>query len=219
MKRIVGFAIIFAVSVGVAYHILKPSEVLPVYQPADVNPALVDPAVRSRTDHRVDDFRLINQLGDTVTRADIGEKILVVNFFFARCATICPVMNGNVAEVHRANKEADDLMILSHSVTPDIDSASVLKAYGERYDADASRWWFLTGDKKQIYDLARRSYFAVLDEGDGGLQDFIHTENVVLVDKKGRLRGYYDGTSKEEVSKLINDIDRLRGEESEASSQ
>lgn len=213
MKAVVSFIIIFILSVGIAYIILKPGDELRIYQPKDINPALVDEAVRNRTDHRVSDFRLINQLGDTVSRAEVGDKIIVANFFFAKCATICPVMNANMSKIHEANKQATDLMLLSHSVTPDIDSAVVLYEYAERFNADHSRWWFLTGDKKQIYDLARRSYFAVLDEGDGGLQDFIHTENIVLVDRLGRLRGYYDGTKGEDIERIISDIEILRNEE------
>jgi protein SCO1 len=213
MKTIISFLVIFFLSVGIAYFILKPGDELPIYQPKDINPALVDQAVRNRTDHRVSDFRLVNQLGDTVSRADVGDKIIVANFFFAKCATICPVMNANMSKIHEANKQANDLMLLSHSVTPDIDSVAILYDYAERFNADNSRWWFLTGDKKQIYDLARRSYFAVLDEGDGGLQDFIHTENIVLIDRLGRLRGYYDGTKGEDIDQIISDIEILRKEE------
>ena len=121
-------------------------------------------------------------------------------------------MNKNMAKVQDYFHDWEDIMLLSHSVTPDIDSVSVLYDYGVEFGADPEKWWLMTGPKKQIYDLARKSYFAVLDEGDGGLQDFIHTENVILVDPYGRLRGYYDGTSEEEMGKLVQDISLLRKE-------
>ena len=134
-------------------------------------------------------------MGDTVTKGDVEGQILVVDFFFTRCATICPVMTGNLKMLHDALP--DGVRILSHSVTPFADSVSVLNAYAEKHAAEASKWWFLTGEKTEVYRLARKSYFSCLDEGDGGYQDFVHTENVVLVDAEGRLRGFYDGTLKE----------------------
>lgn len=203
---------ITAVGILIAYFIIKPENKLPIYQPGDINPALVDKDMRQHEDHRIADFTLVNQIGDTVSLSDIGEKIIVADFFFARCQTICPVMNENMAELQNSLGENDDVMLLSHSVTPQIDSVSVLFEYGERFGADPDRWWLLTGEKKHIYDLARRSYFAVLDEGDGGLQDFIHTENVVLVDPDGRLRGFYDGTSEDDMAQILSDIGLLREE-------
>lgn len=213
--RYIGYILIagiFIFGVLIAYTIIKPADRLPVYQPSDINPALVDEEVRNRTDHRVADFTLINQLGDTVTGADAEGKIRIVDFFFTRCTTICPVMNENMAKVQEQFLDDDDVLLLSHSVTPEMDSVPELAAYAQRFGAHVDRWWLLTGEKAHIYELARRSYFAVLDEGDGGYQDFIHTENVVLVDKEGRLRGYYDGTSAKEMGRLVGDVRRLRVE-------
>lgn len=215
MTSKVGGVLIFGIlvfGVLIAYTIIKPEEVLPVYQPADINPALVDASVKNKTDHRVADFELINQLGDTVRGSDAEGKIRIVDFFFTRCTTICPVMNENMAKVQAQFTDDDDILLLSHSVTPEMDSVPELAAYAERFGALPNRWWLLTGPKSHIYELARKSYFAVLDEGDGGLQDFIHTENVVLVDKEGRLRGYYDGTSAKEMGKLVKDVGVLRQE-------
>ena len=101
-------------------------------------------------------------------------------------------------------------MFLSHSVTPVIDSVSVLKEYAVNKGVIAGKWNITTGSKKHIYELARKSYFAVLDEGDGGLQDFIHTENFILVDKKKQIRGFYDGTDNEDIQRLITDIKILQ---------
>ena len=105
-----------------------------------------------------------------------------------------------------------DVMLLSHSVTPVIDSISVLRAYADKRDIVDGKWHLVTGDKKHIYELARKSYFAVLDEGDGGVQDFIHTEQFILVDKKRQIRGFYDGTSKDEIQRIIKDIEILKKE-------
>ncbi len=203
---------IFVFGVLIAYTIIKPEDKLPVYLPKDINPALVDADLRNKTEHRVADFELVNQLGDTVRGSDAEGKIRIVDFFFTRCTTICPILNENMAKVQEQFIDDNDILLLSHSVTPEMDSVPELAAYAKRFGADPNRWWLLTGPKPHIYDLARKSYFAVLDEGDGDLQDFIHTENVVLVDKEGRLRGYYDGTSMKEMSRLAKDIDRLRAE-------
>ena len=216
MNRILAFALIFVVAVLVTYwFFMRPEPDLPIYQPSDINPALVDASVRVKEDHRVMDFRLVNQLGDTVTSADVEGQILVADFFFTRCATICPLMTKNLKRIHDRLPADAPVQLLSHSVTPEADSVSVLKAYADKHEADPGRWWFLTGPKDDIYTLARKSYFACLDEGDGGYQDFVHTENVVLVDAQGRLRGFYDGTSQEDISQLFSDLSFLLKKKSE----
>jgi protein SCO1/2 len=216
MQRILAFAFIFLTSVLVAYwFFMRPDPDLPIYQPADLNPALVDATLRAEEDHRILDFTLVNHLGDTVTQADVQDQILVVDFFFTRCATICPLMTKNMQRIHDRLPVDAPVQLMSHSVTPVADSVSVLNAYAEKHGADPSKWWFLTGPKDHIYELARKSYFACLDEGDGGFQDFVHTENVVLVDDKGRLRGFYDGTSTEDISQLFSDLSFLLEKKSE----
>lgn len=189
------------------FTILVPEKKLPVYNPADVNPRLVDESLlHVRRNHKVLDFSLIDQNGDTITQEDYHNKIYVTDFFFTRCMTICPIMTTNMEKLQAEFINDDDIMFLSHSVTPDIDSVSVLREYADKKGVIDAKWHITTGDKKHIYELARKSYFAVLDEGDGGLQDFIHTENFVLVDKKRRIRGYYDGTDIEDIQRLIDDI-------------
>jgi protein SCO1/2 len=200
---------VFAIAVAIGYAELKPERTLPVLEPSDFVPAVVDAAQRHVTRHRILPFTLINQLGDTVTLADVSGQILVTDFFFTRCPTICPVMTSQLKRVQDAFRSESDVRILSHSVTPAADSVPVLAAYAQRYGADPERWWFLTGDKAHIYALSRKSYFSCLEEGDGGDQDFVHTENVVLVDRAGRLRGVYDGTSEDEVNQLIADMEWL----------
>ena len=216
MIRIASFFGIFTAAVLVAYFMyFRESYDLPVYEPADLNPALVDPLALRQESHRILDFELVNQQGDTVRRADVQGQILVVDFFFTRCATICPLMTKNLKRIHDRLPADAPVQLLSHSVTPEADSVSVLKAYADKHEVDPGRWWFLTGPKDDIYTLARKSYFACLDEGDGGYQDFVHTENVVLVDAQGRLRGFYDGTSQEDISQLFSDLSFLLKKKSE----
>ena len=200
-----------AVAIGIGTVLLTPDSDLPVYQPSDLNPALVDPAVMGHEDHRILPFTLVNQLGDTVTESDVAGQLLVVDFFFTRCATICPMLTTNMKRVQDSFMAEENLRLMSHSVTPVADSVSVLAAYAEAKGVEADRWWLLTGTKPEVYKLARRSYFAALDEGDGGFQDFVHTENMVLVDTLGRLRGFYDGTDIDEVNRLVRDVQFLLG--------
>lgn len=214
MKRmnlaLVAFVGVFVVSVFVAYTILKKDSTLPIYQPGDINPALVDESVRNNQDHHVLPFELVNQNGEVVTEDKYRGKIYVANFFFARCVTLCPELSKQLSRLQTYYGEAEEPLLISHSVTPQADSIAVLRAYADRFQVDDKRWDLCTGEKQHIYELARKSYFAVLDEGDGGMQDFIHTENFVLVDREGRLRGFYDGTSTEEVNKMILDIEILQ---------
>ncbi len=212
-KRVIGFGLIFIVAVVVAYFIIKPSDRLPIYHPNQLDPRLVDRSGISPGEHHIKDFELIDQRGDTLRLADLQGKVIVADFFFTTCATICPKMSVQMARVQEEFKDEEMLMLLSHSVTPEIDSVSVLADYGDLHGADPDRWRFLTGDRAQIYRLARTSYFAALDEGDGGPDDFVHTENFVLVDSQRRLRGFYDGTSEKDVDRLIGDLRKLLKEE------
>ena len=205
---------VFSVGMILAiYNLLTPTKKLPVFNPSDVNPKLVDESVvHIRRNHKVADFKLINQNGDTITQDNYADKIYVTDFFFTRCMTICPIMTNNIGKLQEVFKNDDDIRFLSLSVTPVIDSVSVLKEYAISKGVIDSKWNITTGDKKHIYELARKSYFAVLEEGDGGLQDFIHTENFILVDKKKQIRGFYDGTSKDEIQRIIKDIAILKKE-------
>ena len=210
MVRIVSFFAIFFTSVAIAYVMyFRPEDDLPIYQPSQLNPALVDPSAMREENHRILDFNLVNHLGDTVTLADVQGQILVVDFFFTRCATICPLMTKNLQRIHDRLGSDAPVQLMSHSVTPVADSVSVLSAYADKHGADPDLWWFLTGEKSEIYTLARKSYFSCLDEGDGGFQDFVHTENIVLVDDQGRLRGFYDGTDSKAMSQLFSDLEFL----------
>jgi protein SCO1/2 len=180
---------------------------LPIYNPSDLNPKLVDKSLHNSSEnHTVADFKLINQNGKTITQDDYKGKIYVTDFFFTRCKTICPIMTNNMAKIQEAYINNDDIMFLSLSVTPGIDSIPILREYANNKGVIDAKWNVTTGDKKHIYELARKSYFAVVEQGDGGLQDFIHTVNFILVDKQKQIRGIYDGTDNEEILRLINDI-------------
>lgn len=210
---------ILLVSVAFLYgifHFLTPNKTLPVYNPADINPKLVDESLKNVTkNHKVLDFSLINQNGKVITQKDYENKIYVTDFFFTRCKTICPVMTNYMGVLQNEFKNNNDVKFLSISVTPNIDTVSVLKEYADLHKVVDGKWNITTGDKKHIYNLARKSYFATLEEGDGGLQDFIHTENFVLIDKQKQIRGIYNGTDEEEINLLINDIQLLLKEKVE----
>ncbi|WKD85592.1 SCO1 protein [Polaribacter huanghezhanensis] len=216
-KKSLSFIIIASVfcviSLTVFYNLLSVEKKLPIYNPADVNPRLVDASIKHiKKNHKIADFSLINQNGDTITNNNYKDKIYIADFFFTRCKTICIAMAYNMSELQEYYKNDDDIMFLSHSVTPVIDSVSVLKAYAIQKGVIDGKWNVTTGSKKHIYELARKSYFAVLDEGNGDEDDFIHTEQFVLVDKDRRIRGYYDGTEKKDMQKIIADIALLKEE-------
>lgn len=204
------FSLVF---VPVLYFLVKPKTSLPVYNPVDVNPRLVDDSVKHiKRDHRIGTFELTNQNGQLITQKDFENTIYVADFFFTRCQTICPIMAINMADLQAHFKSDPEVKFLSHSVTPVMDSVPVLRAYADKQQAIDGKWEITTGDKRHIYNLARKSYFAVLDEGDGGDQDFIHTEQFILVDKKGQIRGFYDGTESGEMQRIIDDIAVLKEE-------
>lgn len=179
---------------------------LPIYNPSDFNPELVDITVQGIEEHAVADFELINQNGEKITQAQYSDKIYIADFFFTRCPSICPIMSNNMEKLQEKFLEEDDVMFLSLSVTPELDSVPILKEYAQKHGAIDNKWNITTGDKKHIYNLARKSYFAVVEQGDGGLQDFIHTPNFILVDKKKRIRGVYEGTHDDEIDRIVQDI-------------
>jgi protein SCO1/2 len=201
------------VIISVFYQILKPKEVLPVFQPAQVNKELVDSTIQYvKKYHTIADFSLINQNGKTVTQDTYNDKIYIADFFFTTCQTICPIMTDHMVILQNKLKHDPDVMLLSHTVTPKIDSVAQLKKYALNKGVLDTKWNLVTGDKKEIYELARKSYLAVKSYGDGGDYDMIHTENFILVDQKKRIRGYYDGTRKEDIELLLSDIDILKKE-------
>lgn len=210
LYRIIALGVIFIAAAFVGYFILKPSEELPIYHPSQLDPRLVDKsALNEKGEHHIKPFHLIDQNGDSVFLSTVHGKVILADFFFTTCGSICPKMSTQMVRVQQAFKDDDRVLLLSHSVTPETDSVPVLHAYAQEYGVDHNRWRLFTGDRKQIYSLARTSYFAAVDEGDGGPDDFVHTENFVLVDPQGRIRGFYDGTKRTEVDKAMKDMRTL----------
>lgn len=202
LLRFIGLIIFCVVSCN-----LNNQNTLPVYNPSDFNPKLVDVSMQSTHDnHKVSDFELINQNGKIITQEDYKGKIYIVDFFFTRCPSICPIMTDNMVRIQNKFLNNNDIMLLSLSVTPEIDSVSILREYANDKGAIDAIWNITTGNKKHIYELARKSYFAAVEQGDGGLQDFIHTPNFILVDKKRQIRGVYNGTEDEEILRLFDDL-------------
>ena len=204
------FAVFSIIAISIFYSILKPKETLPIYQPAQVNAKLVDTSIAYKIKyHTISDFSLINQNGDTITEAFYDDKIYVADFFFTTCQSICPIMTKNMKEVQDKLINDKEILLLSHSVTPEIDSVEQLKRYAISNQINDDKWNLVTGDKKQIYNLARKSYLAVEDDPLGNY-DMIHTENFMLIDKKKQIRGFYDGTLESEIIRLLDDIEILK---------
>ncbi|MGA1380430.1 MAG: SCO family protein [Schleiferiaceae bacterium] len=204
-------ATIFVTGVTAAYLIQRPERQLPILNPSDLNPALVADSLEGQgMDHRVADFDLVDQTGTRRSQADVAGKVRVVSYFFTTCPTICVDMAAGLRRVQDEFSGDKRLRILSHTAMPDYDSVPLLADYGDRNGCDPAQWWLLTGTPEELNRLARTSYFAVLEEGQGWDEhSFIHTENLVLVDAQGRLRGYYDGTDPKAVDQLIKDIPLL----------
>lgn len=203
-----------AIILALFYNALTPKKTLKIYNPADVNPEMVDTTVQFiKRDHTIEDFSFTNQNGKTITQKDYEGKIYVADFFFTTCPSICVPMGENMAWLQEQIKNNPKVMLLSHTVTPDIDTPEVLKAYALKKGVIDSKWNLVTGKKEDIYYIARKSYLAVKTTDSSELYDMVHTENFVLVDQKKRIRGFYDGTNLEEVKKLLEDIKFLSGEE------
>ena len=209
-KYLVFFIFIFSISgVSIFKYVLTPEKKLPVYSPSMVNAELVSEDIQYKKKyHKISNFEMTNQNNELVTEKNYDNTIYIADFFFTTCPSICPIMTGNM--VFLQNKlEGEDVMFASFSVTPEIDSVEVLKKYAIEKGVDDSRWNLMTGDKKEIYTLARKSYLVAKENPNAGSHDMIHTENFVLVDKEKRIRGYYDGTSIDDMNLLLSDIEIL----------
>jgi protein SCO1/2 len=191
--------------------VLNVKQELPIWNPNFVNEELVDSTIQHQAKyHKVADFSLTNQNGETITQDTYKDKIYVADFFFTTCQTICPIMTDHMYQIQKEIMNDDDIMLLSHSVTPKIDSVAQLKRYAEKKGVIDRKWNLVTGDKKHIYELARKSYLAVKTDGNGDQYDMIHTENFLLIDKKRQIRGFYNGTKAEDIERLLEDIETLK---------
>lgn len=208
-------AVISIVVITFMIQIMTPDKVLPVYQPSQVDTQLVDTTMQYiRKYHKIEDFALHNQNGELVTQDDYKDKIYVADFFFTTCQTICIPMKNNMLILQDAIKDNDKVLLLSHTVTPEIDTVEQLRKFADDRGIIDEKWNLVTGEKKEIYDLARKSYLVAKDD-EYSEYDLIHTENFVLIDSKKRIRGYYDGTDEEAMEELIEDIKILEAEEAE----
>ena len=192
-------------------------EVLPYYTEATFTPHWLNPNDDSLAQlHHISPFQLVNQDGDTITEKNLEGKIYVADFFFTTCPGICPKMTSNMAVLQEEFWEDEEIMLISHSVTPDYDSVSVLKNYADAKGVSSQKWHLVTGDRQQIYDLGRKDYFVEEDLGlEKEADDFLHTENFVLIDSNRRIRGIYNGLNKVSINQLIADIKTLKLEDTE----
>lgn len=187
---------------------------LPYFNTPDFTPTWPDKNTDAYKNlHTIPAFNFTDQFGKTISNKTVSGKIYVADFFFTRCGSICPKMTDNMGVVAKTFLHNDTVMILSHSVTPELDNVPVLKAYAEHKNITNPNWHLLTGSKDQIYNIARRGYFADDAIGyDKDVSQFLHTENFILVDKHGRIRGVYNGTIMFEIENLIRHIKILEQE-------
>ena len=189
-------------------------DALPFYKDASFTPSWLTPnSAATKAFHSIPDFSLTNQRGETITQEDLKDKVTVVDFFFTTCPGICPKMTTNMAVIQDNFSTDNDIVLLSHSVTPETDSIPILAAYAERKGVISPNWHLLTGDRSEIYSLGRQAYFVGEDLGEVKTdEDFLHTENFVLLDGDRHIRGIYNGLNKTAVQQLIADIRSLKEE-------
>ncbi|WP_405296458.1 SCO family protein [Algibacter sp. Ld11] len=187
---------------------------LPYYSDESFTPHWLTPNTDDeRNFHKIPDFNLTNQLGEAVTQKTFKDKIYITDFFFTTCPGICPKMTGNMYKVQEAFINDKDVLLLSHSVMPATDSVPVLKQYAEDYEVISGKWHLVTGDKNDIYNLGREQYFVENDLGEEkSIEDFLHTENFLLIDKNKHIRGIYNGLNRASVAQLIIDVKALKQE-------
>ncbi len=216
MKGLLWLVGIFIVAIPFGYYLMQPKDKpLPVINPVDVNDSVVaQDLLKVGYGHRIGDFAFLNQDSVLVSSEEFEGKVWVAEYFFTTCGSICPKMNQQMKRVQKKFSGDSSVVILSFTVTPEIDTVAQMKKHADFLGAKLPQWQLLTGEKEELYRLARRSFFLLKpaeaeNMGDAG-NDFIHTNNFVLIDKKRRIRGYYDGTNATEVNQMMKDIERLK---------
>lgn len=220
MNKMLFLVVFLVVGITTTYFLIAPKEKpLPIINPMDIiEKETIDSTLLYKGyGHKIGNFSFINQNGDSITQAEVNEKVYVAEYFFTTCKSICPIMNKEMMRVYDVYGTNPDFRILSFSVDPETDTVAQMKRYADQHGAPDKNWHFLTGEKEDLYALARKSFFVLKPAeaqnlGDAG-GDFIHTNNFVLVDKRRRIRGYYDGTSTTSVDSLIHDIQHLIDED------
>ncbi|MEA1882708.1 MAG: SCO family protein [Candidatus Marinimicrobia bacterium] len=209
IMSVIGISVVFAFFLNVETEPFR----LPIYHPSDIDPDWVDGNQKYKGQiHKIPDFSFTDQNGDEITNKTMDGKIYVADFFFTTCPGICPTLTKHMSKVQAAFKGDADLKIISHTVHPENDSVAVLKAYGEMHNIDNKQWYLVTGEKAELYGIARGGYFSISKIAEKIENAFIHTENFILVDNERRIRGIYNGTIAHEVNRLIEDIDLLKKE-------
>jgi protein SCO1/2 len=205
--------VLFTLVLAACYKPVKNNQ-LPFYNTPNFTPVWLTPGDDGYNHiHTIANFNFTNQLGQTISNKSIAGKIYVANFFFTSCKNICPPMMDNLAKVSDAYANDNNVLILSHSVTPTRDNVDTLFKYARLHHINSKKWWLLTGKQPEIYILARKAYFADDETGfNKGTDQFLHTENLVLIDKKGRIRGVYNASLLVEVETLIANIKTLEKE-------
>jgi len=165
--------------------------------------------IKETESSKVGNFEFTNQDGLSLDGKFVEGKVWVACYFFTTCQTICPKMISGMADIQEAYREEEGLRMVSFTVDPDVDTPDVLKKYAENRNINTRQWNLVTGDKKELYRYARKELTLLATDGDGGPQDFIHSDRLVLIDQENRIRGYYDGTEPLEVKQLITDIKKL----------
>ena len=201
---IIGLAALFLFKGLLSYKSNKASKILPYYGNKDLASNGKDTIY-----HYVPDFKFINQEGKTITQKNLDGSVYVADYFFTTCQSICPIMSNEMELLAKHFEGNSQVKFISHTVNPENDSVPVLADYAKAHHANPNQWYLVTGDKKQLYELARKGYFLNTEDGDGGPNDFIHTQNFSLVDKYKHIRGFYDGTNHKEMENLIEDIEIL----------
>lgn len=212
MKRLFSILFLVILTACSSNKVEVLSESLPYYAEANFNPVWFDNDTQLPKDfHQIPSFELYNQTGKLITEKNLENKIVVADFFFTSCSGICPKMTSNMGLLQEAFIDDEDILLLSHSVTPEADSISVLNSYAAEKGINSSKWHLLTGERETIYSLGRNAYFVEEDEGiDKGNDDFLHTENFVLIDENRHIRGIYNGLNKADIKQLIADIGTLK---------
>lgn len=189
-------------------------EFLPYYNEESFTPNWITPnSAAEKEFHKIPDFKLVNQVGDTVSHKTFEDKFYITDFFFTSCPGICLKMTGNMLKLQEEFKEDNDILLLSHSVTPTIDSIPVLRKYADKNGIIDEKWHLVTGDKTEIYNLGRNQYFVENDLGiPKDINDFLHTENFLLIDKNKHIRGIYNGLNRASIAQLITDVKALKKE-------
>ena len=212
VTRIIVFALAFVLPIGFyltyrALHGTEPLRMPGFYGPKKVVTVETQEGAKPDTVyHTVPEFEFDGHLGRKISNGDFEGSYYIANFFFTNCPGICPIMSTQMTRLQKEFEAFDNVKILSHTVDPEKDSVDALNDYAEIYGAIDYKWHFVTGDKKDLYRQARKGYFVTADEGDGGPEDFIHSEKFMLIDREGHIRGYYNGTDTLEVNNLMRDL-------------